>query len=84
MLDVSKVKMEVYRSQCQTKRRPMELGGILNWRPWDNKRSRGRPQMRWEDDLRNGKDWGRPMSKDGQKKAKQIDGWAKFRQTQKN
>ncbi|XP_030766839.1 uncharacterized protein LOC115890677 [Sitophilus oryzae] len=25
---------------------------IVNWRPWENRRSRGRPQMRWADDLR--------------------------------
>ena len=25
---------------------------IIHWRPWENKRPRGRPQMRWADDLR--------------------------------
>jgi len=25
---------------------------ILQWRPWSNKRKKGRPQLRWSDDLK--------------------------------
>ena len=25
---------------------------IIEWRPWENKRSRGRPQIRWSDDIK--------------------------------
>lgn len=33
---------------------------ILNWRPWLGKRERGRPQMRWDDDIkRHGLNWKR-------------------------
>ena len=32
---------------------------IITWRPWQNKRSRGRPQMRWHDDIKShaGRQW---------------------------
>ena len=32
---------------------------ILKWRPWENKRSRGRPQTRWSVDIKRlaGHDW---------------------------
>ena len=32
---------------------------VIEWRPWENKRSRGRPQTRWSDDIKRlaGHDW---------------------------
>ena len=32
---------------------------ILEWRPWDQTRPRGRPQMRWKDDIKKvaGSNW---------------------------
>ncbi|KAI5635397.1 hypothetical protein NE865_11866 [Phthorimaea operculella] len=32
---------------------------LLEWRPWDQKRPRGRPQMRWKDDIKKvaGSNW---------------------------
>ena len=37
---------------------------IIEWRPWENKRSRGRPQTRWSDDIKRlaGHDWMRKTS----------------------
>ncbi|CAG9829414.1 unnamed protein product [Diabrotica balteata] len=43
--------MELRRTQCRLKDKKW-THEIQQWRPWLGKRSRGRPQMRWADDIK--------------------------------